>query len=119
MARGRHRRRTGLLAWLWPGGCRQKEPGVAGLRAEVSWLTEELAQLWNVVAEQTGAAAAADRRTRQSEARLAAARVELTLLRSDFAALREELVWAFAERKVTAASPAPVLDLRSAKATTA
>ncbi len=92
---------------------------MAGLRAEVSWLTEELAQLWNVVAEQTVAAAAADRRARQSEARLAAARVELSSLRADFAALREELVWAFAERKVTAAAAAPVLDLRAGTVSTA
>lgn len=63
--------------------------------------------------------AAADRRARQAEARLAAARVELSSLRSDFAAVREELVWAFAERKLAAASPAPVRDLRPATATTA
>lgn len=90
---------------------------MAGLRAEVHRQAGELAQLWDLLADHAGAAAAADRRTRQSEARLAATRVELAGLRSDFAALREELVWAYAERKLAAASPAPVLDLQSAKVT--
>ena len=119
MARGRHRRRTGLRVLLWPGRARLSRQVVAGLRAEVSWLADDLARLRGLLAEQIGAAAAADRRVRQSEARLAAARVELACLRKDLAALREELVWAFAERKVTAAGAAPVVDLRAASASTA
>ena len=92
---------------------------MAGLRAEVARQADELAQLWEVLADRTGAAGAVERRAQQTDARLAAARVELASLRDDLAALREELVWAFAERKRAAAPRAPVLDLRSATATTA
>lgn len=92
---------------------------MAGLRAELARQAGELAQLWELLADRAGVAAAAERRARQTEARLAATRVELAALRDDFAALREELVWAFAERKLAAASPAPVLDLRAGTASTA
>ncbi len=92
---------------------------MAGLSAEVARQAVDVAQLWEMLADRAGAAAAADRRARQTEARLAAARVELACLRKDLAAVREELVWAFAERKLSAAARAPVRDLRSANATTA
>lgn len=89
------------------------------MRAELARQAGDLAQLWELIADRAGAAAAAERRARQTEARLAAARVELASLKKDLAAMREELVWAFAERKLSAAARAPVRDLRSATATTA
>ena len=92
---------------------------MAALRAEVSRQADELAQLWELLSDRAGTAAAAERRMQRSEARLGAARVELACLRKDLAAVREELVWAFAERKLAPALPAPVVDLRSASATTA
>lgn len=63
------------------------------------------------------AAAAADMRSRRAQEQLAASLAEVAALRCDLAALREELVWAFAERKLVV--PAPVLDLRDGVARTA
>ena len=93
------------------------------LRTDVSRLEAELARLRVLGAEHAGAAASADLRARRAEQALSAATEELSGLRADFAALREELVWAFAERRLEAEAPAAaahsaaVTDLRSAERT--
>lgn len=67
-----------------------------------------------------GAAAAADARARSAQEQLGAARgelaalhTEIAALRTDLSALREELVWAFAERKLEVDVPAPIVDLQA------
>lgn len=60
-----------------------------------------------------GAAAAADARARAAQEQLGAARCELAALWTDLSALRDELVWAFAERKLEVDAPVPVVDLRA------
>lgn len=64
-------------------------------------------------ARHAGTAAAADARARDVQEQLGAARCELAALRTDLSALRDELVWAFAERKLEVDAPAPVVDLRA------
>jgi hypothetical protein len=106
----------------------QQERAVIGLRTDVARLEAELARLRVLGAEHAGAAAAADLRARRAEEALSATTQELAGLRTDLAALREELVWAFAERKlaveapaaetapaVDGAAPARVIDLTAAR----
>jgi hypothetical protein len=136
MARGRHRRPSPLLAWLWPSRARRVQPRasarvewdeqqrvVIGLQADLFRVDAEMARLRALGARHAASAAAADLRARRAEEQLAAATSELTGLRADLASLREELVWAFAERKVDvesagsrgsdAPATAAVIDLRS------
>jgi len=132
MARGRHVKRSGLLARLWPGRRRTPlEPAGPVPDAAVAWrlaaLEGEVSRLRVLGIAHAAAAASADVRARRAEEQLGAARAELTGLRADLAALREELVWAFAERKLATESapvpapvPAPVVvDLRDSSARTA
>jgi hypothetical protein len=113
MARGRHRRRSGLLSRLRP----RRRSRLDALTAEaVRWrrLTEvgaatATAALVRAVAAQD-AAAAAELRAVRAEAAAAALLTELSSLRGELAALREELVWAFAERRAEARPE--VIDLR-------
>ena len=156
MSRGRHAKRSGLLArlWLvelwpvrlwpvglWPVGLwpvrlrpaalrpaalrpsrhrrgtplRSAAPD-AGLLGQLRALDAELSRLRVLGIAHAAAAASADVRARRAEEQLGAVRQEL-------AALREELVWAFAEGRLPVAAPAPaparVLDLRDGAARSA
>ena len=140
MARGRHRRPSPLLARLWPGRVRrvqqprtavriwdEQQRALIGLQADLFRMDAEMARLRMLGAKHAAAAASADLRARRAEEQLGAATAELTGLRGDLAALREELVWAFAERKLDVCVPdearpaqsgapsAAVIDLRSAR----
>ena len=84
----------------------------------------ELARLRVLGAQHAAAAASADVRARRAEEQLGAVLGELSGLRVELAGLREELVWAFAARKLEVDAPveapaqqeekASVIDLRSA-----
>ncbi|TAL23727.1 MAG: hypothetical protein EPN99_03875 [Frankiales bacterium] len=126
MARGRHRRRSGLLSRLLPR--RRRLSRLEALRAE----TARLRGLADAAAATASAAlvraAAADDRARAADLRAFAAQAalgsahdEILGLRADLAALREELVWAFAagRAEARAAEPPAVIDLREGSATTA
>ena len=136
MSRGRHAKRSGLLARLWPVGLRTvrlwpvgRQPSRhrlgaplrsaapdAGLLGQLRALDGELSRLRVLGIAHAAAAASADVRARRAEEQLGAVRLEL-------AALREELVWAFAEGRLPAATPVPaparVLDLRDGAARSA
>ena len=122
MARGRHRRRSGLLSRLLPGRRRSR---LALLEAQ----TRQLRELADTSAATAAAALvraaaahdvalAAQLRAARAEAELSSARDEVVALRADLAALREELVWAFAEGRMPVTAPA-VIDLREGSATSA
>ena len=141
MSRGRHAKRSGLLARLWlfrvrpaalrrvtlrpvalrPSSHRRGAPlrsaaPDAGLLSQLRALDGELSRLRVLGIAHAAAAASADMRSRRAEEQLGAVRLEL-------AALREELVWAFAEGRLPAAAPVPapasVLDLRDGAARSA
>lgn len=120
MARGRHRRRSGLLSRLLPRR-RARLDALAAETARLRRLTEvgaatATAALIRAVSAQD-AAAAAQLRAERAEASLAAVLAQATALRAELAALREELVWAFAERRAEVAPP--VIDLRERAASAA
>lgn len=116
MARGRHAKRSGLLARLW---WRRPRPVVAPVDdGRLRALEGEVSRLRVLGIAHAAAAASADVRARRAEEQLAAARSELAGVRADLASLREELVWAFAERKLVDAAPV-VVDLRDGTARTA
>lgn len=113
MARGRHRRRSGLLSRLLPRR-RSRLDALAAENARLRRLTEvaaatATAALVRAVAAQD-AAAAAEVRAQRADADLTSVLAEMAALRADLAALRGELVWAFAERR--AEVKAGVIDLR-------
>jgi hypothetical protein len=116
MARGRHVRRTGLRAWLVPD-----EPPPPSWRTvhaqslvllsdDLRVLQEEVTRLRSGADRSTAAQVVAELRAERLEAELVEARAQLAALRADVEALREELVWAFADRRATA-EPAPVTRL--------
>ena len=113
MARGRHRRRSGLLSRLLPRR-RARFDAVAAETARLRRLSEAAAATATAAlvraAAAQDAAAAAEARALRAETGLASVLTELAALRTELAALREELVWAFAERRAEA-QPA-VIDLR-------
>ena len=124
MARGRHVRRTGLRAWLAPS-----EPppptwrtvhaqSLVLLSDDLRVLQEELTRLRAGAERSTAAQVMAELRAERLEAELADTRAQLAALRADVDALREELVWAFAERR-TAVEAAPVTRLSGRRAGTA
>ena len=136
MSRGRHAKRSGLLARLWlfrlrpaalrpvalrPSSHRRGAPlrsaaPDAGLLSQLRAFDGELSRLRVLGIAHAAAAASADVRARRAEEQLGAVRLEL-------AALREELVWAFAEGRLPVAAPVPaparVLDLRDGAARSA
>ena len=139
MSRGRHAKRSGLLAGLlsyrlWPvrpvalrpaalrparhrrGAPLRSAAPDAGLLGQLRALDGELSRLRVLGIAHAAAAASADVRARRAEEQLGAVRLEL-------AALREELVWAFAEGRLPVAAPVPaparVLDLRDGAARSA
>lgn len=121
MARGRHVRKSGLLAWLLPS-----EPPPPSWRTvhaqslvllsdDLRVLQEEVARLRSGAEGTTAAQVLAELRAERLEAELAETRAQLAALRSEVAALREELVWAFADRRAVDA-PAPVTRLQGRRA---
>ena len=131
MSRGRHAKPSGLLARLWPVGLRtvglrpsrhrrgaplRSAAPDAGLLSQLRAFDGELSRLRVLGIAHAAAAASADVRARRAEEQLGAVRLEL-------AALREELVWAFAEGRLPVAAPVPVparmVDLRDGAARSA
>lgn len=124
MARGRHVRRTGLLAWLLP---REPPPpswrtvhaqSLVLLSDDLRVLSEEVARLRTGSERSTAAQVTAELRAERLEAELADTRAQLAALRADVDALREELVWAFAGRRLPV-EPAPVTRLPGRRTGTA
>lgn len=113
MARGRHRRRSGLLSRLRPRR-RSRLDLLAAENARLRRLTEAgaataTAALVRAAAAQD-AAAAAEARAIRAEEMLASVLREMAALRTELATLREELVWSYAERRAEVAPT--VIDLR-------
>ena len=111
MAQGRHVRRTGLRAWLVPS-----EPPAPSWRTvhaqslvllsdDLRVLREEVTRLRAGAERSTAAQVLAELRAERLEAELAETRAQLAALRTDVEALREELVWAFADRRAPVAAP--------------
>jgi len=124
MARGRHVRRTGLLAWLLP---REPPPpswrtvhaqSLVLLSDDLRVLSKEVARLRTGSERSTAAQVTAELRAERLEAELADTRAQLAALRADVDALREELVWAFAGRRLPV-EPAPVTRLPGRRTGTA
>lgn len=112
MARGRHARRSGLLARLWPGRRRARHVRTDALVAErLAALEAEAVQLRALAHQSAEVAVAALRRASRAEEQAAAVTQEVAGLRADLAVLREELVWTFARGQVEAAPR--VVDLRA------
>ena len=120
MARGRHAKRSGLLARLLPGRAarREAERRQAVLLRQVA---DELRHLRALADAHASAAAAAEARAAAAEEQAAVARSAVATLSSEVARLREELLWAWAEGRLPAATlvdglepRAQVIDLREA-----
>ena len=122
MARGRHARRTGLLARLLPGR-EARRRAAEQQRVLLRQVADELRHLRAAADAQTAAAAAAQERAAAAEERARVAETALASLRAEVERLREELLWAWAEGRLPAASltddlvpeqePARVIDLRT------
>jgi hypothetical protein len=121
MARGRHARRTGLLARLLPGRAARRA-AAAQQRVLLRQVADELRHLRGLADAHADAAAGAEERARVAEQRALAAETATASLRAEVARLREELLWAWAEGRLPAASLTAdltepghrVVDLRSA-----
>lgn len=118
MARGRHVRRNGLLARLFPGRADRRRAEQVRERialAELWELRGEVIRLRTVGTQLAGRAAEAGARARRAEDRVTAVEAELAVLRAEVVELREQLVWTWSEQRVLEAAeqvPAPVVDLR-------
>ena len=120
MARARHARRSRWWAWLLPD--RAPAPSWRDVHAQslvrlcddVVALQREVAALRAASQRSTAAEVVAELRAQRLEDELAAARAEAAALRRDLDALREELVWAFAEGRLPV-DGAPVQSLRLAR----
>ena len=116
MARGRHVRRGGLRAWLFasepppPSWRTVHAQSLVLLSDDLRVLQEEVARLRAGTERSTAAQVLAELRAERLEAELAETRAQLAALRADVDALREELVWAVADRRA-AGEPAPVTRL--------
>ena len=124
MARGRHVRRSRLWAWLFP--IRRPEPSWRSVHAQsllllgddLRALDDEVGRLRTFEERSTAAAVAAELRAERLERELAVVRAEVAALRRDVSVVREELVWAFAERRLPVEGPR-VVDLTQPVADTA
>ena len=124
MARGRHVRQSGLRSWLLP--TEPPPPSWRTVHAQsLVLLTEDLRALQDEVTRlragaerSTAAQVLAELRAERLEAELAETRAQLAALRTDVEALREELVWAFAERRA-AKEAAPVTRLPGRRSSSA
>ena len=88
------------------------------LSDDVRVLQEQVAQLRADGERSTAAQVVAELRAERLEAELAETRAQLAALRADVDALREELVWAFADRR-TQVEAAPVTRLPGRRSGTA
>ena len=124
MARGRHVRRSALRAWLLPD-----EPPPPSWRTvhaqslvllsdDLRVLREEVARVRTGAERSTAAQVLAELRAERLEAELAETRARLLALRAELDALREELVWAFADGR-TPVEAAPVTRLAGRRSGTA
>ena len=124
MARGRHVRRGGLLAWLLrsepppPSWRTVHAQSLVLLSDDLRVLQEEIARLRAGAERSTAAQVLAELRAERLEAELAETRAQLAALRADVDALREELVWAVTERRA-AVEAAPVTRLKGRRTSTA
>lgn len=75
------------------------------LSDDVAALQAEVTALRGAFERSTAAEVAAELRAQRLEEELAAARTEVTALRRDLDALREDVVWAFAERRLPGSAP--------------
>ena len=107
MARGRHVRRGGLRAWLLldeppaPSWRTVHAQSLVLLSDDLRALQEEVTRLRAGTERSTAAQVVAELRAERLEAELAETRGQLATLRAAVDALREELVWAFADRRGT------------------
>lgn len=83
---------------------------------DVSGLSAELVTVRAAAERSTAAQVAAELRSQRLERELAAAHEQVTALRRELDALREDLVWAFAERRLPL-DGAPVQRLSVARRT--
>jgi hypothetical protein len=117
MARGRHVRRTGLLARLWPGRADRRHREQVRQRialAELWELRGEVLRLRAVGSQLASRSADASARAGRGEDRVRAVEAELAAVRAELLELREQLVWAWSEHRVREAAeqvPAAVVDL--------
>jgi hypothetical protein len=120
MARGRHAKRSGLLSRLFPGRTARRlaEERQRVLLRQVAAELRHLSELADV---QAAAAERAERRALAAEERARAAEQSAAQLRLELARLEEELLWAWAEGRLPAASLVDdlepwgtVIDLRGA-----
>lgn len=117
-------RRTGLRAWLAPVD--PPPPSWRTVHAQsLVLLSDDLRVLREEVVRQragtersTAAQVLAELRAERLEVELADTRAQLAALRADIDALREELVWAFADRRA-AVEAAPVTRLPGRRSGTA
>ena len=116
MARGRHVRLTGLRAWLSasapppPSWRTVHAQSLVLLSDDLRMMQEEVVRLRSATERSTAAQVLAELRAERLEVELADTRAQLVALRADVDALREELVWAFTERR-GAKEAAPVTRL--------
>jgi hypothetical protein len=103
MARGRHAKPSGLLSRLFPRRTSRRE-AARQQRTLLRQVADELHHLRGLVDAQAAAAALAEQRARLAEEQAAEARVATAALRVEVARLREELLWAWAEGRLPAAS---------------
>ena len=116
MARGRHVRRSRLRAWLEPAA--PPPPSWRTVHAQtlvllsddLRVLREEVTRLRVDAGRSTAGQVLAELRAERLEAELAETRAQLAALRADVDALREELVWAVADRRAVV-EPSPVTRL--------
>lgn len=127
MGRGRHVRRRGPLARLRRRGT---QPAWRDVHAQalvlatddLQRLEAEVARLRSLEQLTTAAAVAAELRAERLERELRETRAALAAVAADVAALREELVWVFAEGKQAVGWPGAgprVIDLSAPAAATA
>ena len=110
-------KRSGLLSRLWPGRSRyvrgrsvRHSPTAPG-EAILLGLQSEVARLRVLGIAHAAAAASADQRARRAQEHVEALRDELVQTRAQLNAVREELLWAFAEGRLPVADSA-VINLR-------
>lgn len=107
-------RRSRLLAWLFPD--RAAPPSWRAVHARslvllgdrVEALDQQVQRLREAEERSTAAAVVAELRAEQLERELAALRAEAGGLRADLCAVREELLWSFAERRAAVEPPRTV-----------
>ena len=118
MARGRHARRGWLRAWLAPVEAPPPRwravhaQSLVRLSDDLTAVQAEVERLRGTTSGSTAAQVVAELRAQRLEDELATARAEIAALRRDLDALREDVLWAFAERRLPVdASPAQRLSV--------